>query len=233
MPVAALALLAGAAAAAGTDAAASPPSVTEARLAVVREGGDARAELVLVLSRRPRGLELRAVEHGETRLEGLAVRLGGADLEIVPAAAAAPARVWRAGVEDEASTGPAELVLSYRVAGAVSGERGGASLLVPLVLPRLRGAAARPALFRARLPLPAGHTPWESFPSVAPVPSEEGVVELALPVLPGLVRLDSGPGPPPLLAPARLADALTLGALALLGAIGLVALRRSPERRGE
>lgn len=210
--------------------------VTEARLTIVLErrgARDARAVLVVGLSRTPALLELHALEHDSTRLEILEGRLEDELLDLVPVPAPRPGRAWRAAVGRAVSDGPAKLVLSYRVEGAVRALGGGASLLAPVVLPRLRGGPARPELFVARLPLPEGHTSWETFPSVEPIRSGETTLDLALPVLPGLVRLDSGPGPPPLLAPARLADALTLGALALLGAIGLIALRRPPERRGE
>jgi hypothetical protein len=221
LPVAAL-LLALAAPPAG-----APTEISEARLSVDTRGPLGVAELRLELSRTPDALELGAVEHGSRRLRALEVSLGGRPLLVEVRSAPAPARRWRATGALEGTT----LVLRYEVEGAVESRGDAESLLIPLVLPQLPGAAPRSELFRAELPLPPGHTAWDSFPSVPVDQARPGRGALQLPVIPGLVRLDSGPGAVPLLSPGRIADGLTLAVLAVLLAIGARALRRVPMGR--
>lgn len=211
-------------------AAPAPPVILGAQLRISSDGNAASAELRLRLSRAPQSLELQAVEHRGAAIERLSAELDGLAAGVEALESAPPARAWRV-LAAAATPGDSELVLRYRVGAALSRAGDRASLLVPVVLPRLRGGAPRPDLFRAELPLPPGHEAWETFPSVPPLRSGAAGLGLELPVLPGFVRVDSGPGAVPLLAPARLADAATLAALGGLAALGAAALRRELRRR--
>lgn len=103
-------------------------------------------------------------------------------------------------------------------------------LAVPIPIPDRPPDGAPERLFVAEVRLPPGFALVERFPTVPVVRRLEGevpVYEMALPVVPSLLRVRARSGPPPLVTFGRAVDMGVIGALLLLGAVGWRLFRRS------
>lgn len=123
--------------------------------------------------------------------------------------------------------GSAELELRYTVPDAALARDRDIDLRVPLVLPVAVATESGDDFLRVELSAPPGFTVTESFPSVAPIVSADPDVHHAmrLPAAPSLLRwrLTTGPAR---LGFAHTVDIALAAVLAVLGLLGVRALRR-------
>ena len=171
-----------------------------------------------------REVELTLLAPGATRLEAPDLGWGESDLalrlsEIRP-------RYWTGTLSLPGGRADSlTLRISYRV--AESWEEGG-RIVLPLLVPAWAPQEPHPRTFVAGIHVPPGLTVTESFPTsvvMRPDGAEGGRYEVALQGVPAMLVLRVVQGEAPFLTLERVLDILVVGALLIMGALGIRYLR--------